>query len=136
MNDIETPELLYHAAPQCAYESISEQGLKANFGEVYASDSPGGALSFMWFRLLDHIHPTPENKTIPFQVVEHDRVDIWVIDCSQLDGKKLELGTDHNPEFFGGATSWTHRGDIPPEALIEEMSVTREELLEMVNTKT
>jgi hypothetical protein len=126
MNDEKIPELLYHVSPECVYESISEQGLKANFGAVFLSPSVEEALGFMWFRLLDHTHPNPESP-VGIELAHHDRIDIWVVDTSELESKNLEVSTDHNPMFFGSA--WVHLGDIPPTAIIEHDSITKEKLL-------
>lgn len=126
------PEILYHVSPACAHDAIKAEGLKANFGEVYASEAPAHALSFMWFRILDHPHLEGKN----FELVPHDRIDIWTIDTSLLDLNKLEESSDHASSFFGeSTTSWAYRGDIPIEALVEYNYVTREELLELTNAE-
>lgn len=126
MNDEKIPELLYHVSPECVYESISEHGLKANFGVVFASASVEEALGFMWFRLLDHPHPTSDGP-IGFELAKHDRIDIWVIDTSELESKNWEVSTDHNPMMFGSA--WVHQGDIPPIAIVEHDSISKESLM-------
>lgn len=131
MNDEQIPELLYHVSPQCVYDSILKDGLKANFGEVYASEQPGHALGFMWFRILDHVHRKLISESNEFEIVAHDHIDIWTIDTSMLAGKNLEHSTDHSAAFFGNATSWVHRGDIPPEALIHHDTISREELMKL-----
>lgn len=107
MNDVKIPELLYHVSPECVYNDISEQGLKANFGVVFLAPSVEEALGFMWFRLIDHAHPTTTNG-IGMELVHHDRIDIWVVDTSELESKNLEVSTDHNPMLFG--TAWVQPG--------------------------
>lgn len=122
------PEILYHAAPQCVYDSIEEEGLKSNFTEVYAAGSPAEALSFMYFRILDHAHSELIDGKVHTEIVEHGEIHIWMID-TDVTGKKLwQQGTDHSASFFGGASSYVHTGDVPADALIGCEIVTREEI--------
>lgn len=127
------PSLLYHAAPECVYESINIEGLRATYGEVYAAGSMQDAATFMAFRLLDHVHgakwieingvqhPVPD-------LVQHDSVHFWVIDTAKTDPALWEEGTDHNPLYFN-ATSYVYRGAIARDALLDALSVKREDFL-------
>lgn len=125
----ELPEVLYHAAPQCVYDSIEEEGLKSNFSEVYATGSLAEALSFMYFRILDHPHPKWDaDGKLSFDITEHDEIHIWLIDTSVTGKKSWNNGTDHASSFFGGASSYVHTGDISPDALMGCEIVTREEI--------
>lgn len=126
-----TPDTLYHVSPACVKESIELEGLKSNFGAVYASESPQDALGFMWFRLLDHMHHDGKK----FTVLAHDRIDIWTIDTTQLDSSKLQPSVDHSSAFFGDATSWEYLGDIPASALVEYDYMTRQELEELTKVR-
>ena len=110
------PRYLYHATAVCNQESIEREGLRSSFGEVYASESPTDCLTFMGFRLLSHFHFTKKGEAPEFVV--HDRIIVFKIDTKTTDKSKWEVGTDHNPEFFGDATSWVYRGSIPREAII------------------
>jgi len=108
------PKKLYHAAPECALGSINADGLKSAFGEIYAAETPGDALQFMWFRLLDHVHRTPES----FGVEAHDSIHVWEIKTSKTDVGLWEPGTDHSAAFFNNATSWVYVSkEIPRAAL-------------------
>jgi len=112
------PKKLYHAAPECATFNISEEGLRSNLGEIYASGSIAGALTFMWFRLLDHAHISRENGQTKMEVVAHDSIYVWEIDTSKTDATLWEEGTDHSASFFGNATSFVYLSkEIPPSAL-------------------
>ncbi len=115
---MKTPERLYHAAPECVLASIATNGLRSNWGEIYAAESPAHALTFMWFRLLDHVHPQTDNGTPYVNIERHDAVHVWEIDTSKTDLTKWDHGTDHNAKFFGDATSWVYTGGvIPPDAI-------------------
>ena len=129
------PEVLYHAAPQCAYDSIEEQGLKSNFTEVYAASSLGEALSFMYFRILDHPHSELVDGKVQTEMVSHDEIHIWLIDTDVTGGESWEKGSDHSASFFGGASSYVHSGDIPPDALMGCEIVTRAEIEEALAKK-
>lgn len=104
------PKKLYHAAPECALGSINSDGLRSAFGEIYAAETPGDALQFMWFRLLDHVHkePNPLMPEITFNVVPHDSIHVWEIKTSKTDVGLWEPGTDHSAAFFNNATSWVY----------------------------
>lgn len=122
------PGILYHAAPQCVYDSIEEEGLKSNFTEVYAAGAPGEALSFMYFRIFDHAHIELVEGKVQTEIVEHDEIHIWMIDTNVTGKKSWNNGTDHAASFFGGASSYVHTGDISPDALMGCEVVTREEI--------
>jgi hypothetical protein len=108
------PKKLYHAAPECALGSINDDGLKSAFGEIYAAETPGDALQFMWFRLLDHVHkePNPLMPEIAFNVVPHDSIHVWEIKTSKTDVGLWEPGTDHSAAFFNNATSWVYGSKV------------------------
>ena len=126
------PPLLYHAAPQCVVDLIKEQGLTSGWGEIYASETPEDALSFMWMRLLSHFHGVEQvecprchgndpaceacngSGTVMLpQMVEHDWIAVCTIDTGRTSKELWELGVDHNPDIFTG-TSWVYRtGSIP-----------------------
>lgn len=98
------PNKLYHAAPECVLLDINKDGLKSSWGEIYAADSPADALTFMWFRLLDHPHISEAGM----KMVAHDEIHIWEIDTSKTDAALWEVGTDHSTKFFGAASSWVY----------------------------
>ncbi len=110
------PRYVYHATAVCNQESIEREGLRANFGEVYASSSEADCLGFMGFRLLSHFHFKGKGEQPEF--VKHDRIIVFKIDTTVTGKKKWEVGTDHSPAFFGDATSWVHRGSIGREAIV------------------
>jgi hypothetical protein len=110
------PRYVYHATAVCNQESIEREGLRSNFGEVYAGGTAEDCLTFMGFRLLSHFHFDKKGDAPEFVV--HDRIIVFKIDTKATDKSKWEVGTDHNPEFFGDATSWVYRGSIPREAII------------------
>jgi len=129
---VKVPKKLYHCAPECVTPNISEEGLRSHFGEIYASDSQAGALTFMWFRLLDHFHHDREKNTA--EVVAHNSVYVWEIDTSKTDKKKWAEGNDHNPAFFGDTPSWVYFGkSIPTSAILGCYVFTREVIEEAVN---
>jgi hypothetical protein len=109
------PRFLYHATAVCNQESIEREGLRAGFGEVYASENENDCLTFMGFRLLSHFHFGKKGDAPEFVV--HDKIIVFQIDTETTDKSKWEVGTDHNPAFFGNATSWVHWGSIPRESL-------------------
>lgn len=134
--NVRPPNLVYHATAQCNEESIKEKGLLPFFGDVYAASSPQDALTFMGMRLFHHLHVDGKEIDCPNgaahdctlcggtgtvslpHVVDHDYIVVFTIDTSHMP-KKWYPGTDHNPEFFGNATSWVYTGGpIPPKALI------------------
>lgn len=100
------PNKLYHAAPECVMLDINSDGLKSSWREIYAADSPADALTFMWFRLLDHPHIDESGASL----VPHDEIHVWEIDTSKTDAALWEAGTDHSAKFFGDATSWVYSG--------------------------
>ena len=106
------PAKLFHAAPECVLLQIESEGLRSNWGEIYAAETPGDALTFMWFRLLDHVHPenylTVGDQKVP-ALVAHDAVHVWEIDTTKTDASLWSPGTDHSASFFGNATSWASR---------------------------
>jgi hypothetical protein len=110
------PRYLYHASAVCNQESIDERGLISSFGEVYASESEDDCLAFMGFRLMSHFHFVKEGDDPVY--VEHDRLLVYQIDTKITGKTKWEVGTDHNPKFFGNATSWVHLGSIEREAIV------------------
>ena len=66
------PRYLYHATAVCNREGIESEGLRAGFGEVYASESEDDCLAFMGFRLMSHFHFSKKGEQPEF--VEHDRL--------------------------------------------------------------
>jgi hypothetical protein len=110
------PRYLYHATAVCNQEGIEKEGLRAGFGEVYASESEDDCLAFMGFRLMSHFHFGKKGEQPVF--VEHDRLLVYEIDTKITGKSKWEVGTDHNPEFFGDATSWVHLGSIERGAIV------------------
>lgn len=130
------PEVLYHAAPECVYDSIEDQGLKSNFTEVYAASSVAEALSFMYFRIMDHPHSQLVDGKVQTEMVSHNEIHIWMIDTDVTDRENWEIGSDHSASFFGGANSYVHRGDITPDALMGCEIVTRAEIEEALASKS
>jgi hypothetical protein len=130
------PKKLYHAAPECVLGSINADGLKSNFGEIYAAETPGDALQFMWFRLLDHVHHEP-NALMPemtFNLVPHDSIHVWEIKTSKTDVGLWEAGTDHSAAFFGNATSWVYLSKEIPRAALELPKVYVRELFDALHS--
>lgn len=107
---MQLPKKLYHAAPECTLLSINADGLKSHWGEIYAAESPAHALSFMWFRLLDHVHnePNPLMPEMSFNLVAHDKIYVWEISTARTKAELWNPGTDHSAAFFGDATSWAY----------------------------
>lgn len=103
------PKRLYHAAPQCAFDAINAEGLKSDAGLIYAASTPEEALTFMWFRLLDHPHyEQQDDGKLSFELVAHNRIDIFEIMTARTNVALWEEGTDHSSSFFGGANSWVY----------------------------
>lgn len=103
------PKRLYHAAPQCAFDAINAEGLKSDVGLIYAASTPEEALTFMWFRLLDHPHyEQQDDGKLSFELVAHNRIDIFEIMTARTKTSLWEEGTDHSSSFFGGANSWVY----------------------------
>jgi hypothetical protein len=123
------PEFLFHAAPMCVRDSIEADGLRSQYGELYAAEKPEHALTFMAFRLYTHIHGMQKLEiTIPI-LVEHPEVDVWMIDVAKTDLAKWQAGSDHSAAFFGEATSLTYSEPIPRSALIGRMSFKESDLI-------
>lgn len=122
----ELPGKLYHAAPECVVGKILQEGLKSGFGEIYAASSPADALTFMWFRLLDHAHMDAPNGTPIMSIERHDAIHVWEIDISKTDTARWEEGTDHSTAFFGNATSWVYLGKSIPADAVKCLVFTRE----------
>ena len=118
------PRYLYHATAVCNQESIEKEGLRSSFGEVYASESEDDCLAFMGFRLMSHFHFVKGSDPV---FVEHDRLVVFQIDTEATDKSKWEVGTDHNPAFFGNATSWVHIGSIGREAIVRVIEFAPQE---------
>jgi hypothetical protein len=127
------PAKLYHGAPECVAGKIFEDGLVPNFGEIYASDSPAGCISFMWFRLLDHIHPELVDGKPKLNIEQHDGMHVWEIDTSMTDITAWEHGTDHARGAFGGATSWVYTGGTITASAIKGFTYTREMIEDAVH---
>jgi hypothetical protein len=124
------PKKLYHAAPECVLGSINADGLKSGFGEIYAAETPGDALQFMWFRLLDHVHKTRES----FDLVPHDSIHVWEIKTSKTDVRLWEPGTDHSAAFFGDATSWVYVSNEIPRMALSLPKVYARELFDALHS--
>ena len=122
------PKKLYHCAPECVMSSIDEHGLTSNYGEVYAGGSIADALTFMWFRLLDHPHHEMVDGELKFEMIPHAEVHVWEIDTGITGKNNWDTGADHSPTFFGNARSYTHKGDISRGALKELHIITRDEI--------
>lgn len=130
------PRYLYHAAPECVVQNILIEGIKGSFG-VYAAEQPSHALTFMWFRLLDHAHRLDEpiaddGSSYPLTVtlVPHDSIHVWKIDTRKTDLSKWTEGTDHSTSFFGNATSWVYEADlVPADAIMLPTVFSREAIL-------
>lgn len=127
---MKVPAKLYHAAPQCVLLDINDHGLKSNWGEIYAAESQGDALSFMWFRLLDHAHVGEGG----FTVQSHNEIHVWEIDTSKTNPALWEIGSDHNPNFFT-ATSWVYGSKSIPRTSLSECYVFTREILEQAANK-
>jgi hypothetical protein len=123
--EVTVPGKLYHAAPECVLGKILTEGLKSRFG-IYAAESPGEALAFMWFRLLDHAHIDSVNGTPVMNVERHDVIHVWEIDTSKTELAEWEEGTDHSARFFGNASSWVYLEDSIPTTAISCQVFTRE----------
>lgn len=136
-NDV--PRKLYHAAPECVLLNIESEGLRSHWGEIYAAESPADALTFMWFRLLDHVHPenylTVGDQKVP-TLVAHDAVHVWEIDTTKTDASLWSLGTDHSASFFGNATSWAYSSKtLPRKALSLPLVFSRQVIEDAVGQK-
>lgn len=129
------PKKLYHAAPECVAGKIYEDGLRSNFGEIYAAESPADALTFMWFRILDHVHMDEKNGVPTMTIERHDAVHVWEIDVDQTDLERWEPGTDHSTKFFGDATSWAYRGKNIAASAVQCFSFSREVIEDAVAVK-
>jgi hypothetical protein len=125
---MKVPSKLYHAAPECVFENINGEGLKSNFGEIYAASSPADAMNFMWFRLLDHPHYKLESgKIVGMDLERHDRIYVFEISTNRTQKDYWEVGTDHSSAFFGGAGSWVYGGkNIERRAISDVTYFTRE----------
>ncbi len=127
----QVPSKLYHAAPECVLLNINDEGLKSHWGEIYAAESPAEALTFMWFRLLDHVHnePNPLMPEMTFNVVAHNEIHIWEIDTAKTKAKLWNPGTDHSAAFFGNASSWAYAAkQIERKALTGCLVYTRADI--------
>ena len=125
------PEKLYHAAPECVLINIQTEGLKSNFGEVYAASSPADAMNFMWFRLLDHPHYQFENgKIVGMELERHDRIYVFEISTNRTDKSCWEVGTDHSSAFFGGAESWVYVGKNIERRAISDITYFSRQMIE------
>lgn len=120
------PKKLYHAAPECVAGKIFEDGLVSNWGEIYAAESPADALTFMWFRLLDHVHMEQKNGVPVMSIEKHDAIHVWEIDTTGTDVTKWQAGTDHSTAFFGNTTSWVYAGKNIAAEHLNGMLFTRE----------
>jgi len=123
---MEVPAKLYHAAPECAFEGIITEGLKSHWGEIYAAESAGHALTFMWFRLLDHFHPEQklviDGHEVP-NLVAHSGIYVFEIDTTKTDQSLWDLGSDHSAAFFGAdTTSWVYAAKQIPTSAINYLS--------------
>jgi hypothetical protein len=122
------PRYLYHATAVCNQESIEQEGLRAGFEGVYASESEDDCLAFMGFRLMSHFHFGKKGEDPVF--VKHDKLVVFQIDTEATDKSKWTEGTDHSPAFFGNATSRVYVGSIPREALVRVIEFApREEVV-------
>lgn len=127
------PKKLYHAAPECVLLKIDAEGLRSNWGEIYAAEKPSDALTFMWFRLLDHVHPENYHmigdQKVP-ALVRHDVIHVWEISTSKTNRALWSIGSDHSPAFFGNATSWAYQSKSIPRKALGLPQVFSRELIE------
>lgn len=117
------PQHLYHAAPECTFESIDRSGLAR--ASVYASEAPTDALAFVAFTAFHHLHGIttrafPDGSEHPMpDLVIHDHVYVWQIDTDLAD-LTWTPSRDHAPVFFGTAiTAWVSSGPVPRAALTD-----------------
>lgn len=122
------PKKLYHAAPECVAGKIFEDGLRSNFGEIYAAESPAHALTFMWFRLLDHPHYEVVDGKPVYTIERHDAIHVWEIDTSKTNLSKWDRGMDHSTSFFGDATSWVYNGKRIAASAVNAYTYSREDI--------
>lgn len=128
-----TPQHLYHAAPECTFESINKDGLLRS--TVYASESPSHALTFVTFTAFHHLHgmtarrlPDGSEQALP-DLALHDLVYVWVIDTGRS-GVRWAPSEDHSPLFFGeSTTAWISTGPVARASLIDCLVYRREDLL-------
>lgn len=118
------PEYLYHAAPECAEDSIMAKGLLTGFdGVVYLTTDPQHCLRFMGMRLMAHMHGTKvievEGKEMTFpNLVQHDYIPVFEIVRNELDHKAMAKSVDHDPTFYGeDVISLTYAKMIPTKAV-------------------
>lgn len=128
------PKRLYHASPQCAFDAINTQGLKSDVGLIYAASTPEEALTFMWFRILDHPHyERQDDGKLSFDLVAHTRIDVFEIMTARTNLQLWEEGTDHSASFFGGANSWVYLDkNIKRDALSRALSFSRTDIEDAV----
>jgi len=129
------PRYLYHCAPECVFGDINAEGLKSNWGEIYAAETVAHALTFMWFRVLDHVHGTMDSEIGPIvNLVPHDYVYVWEIDTRLTTRKLWSPGADHSASFFGDATSWAYGSkEIERGALSSVKVFSRDDILGALN---
>lgn len=132
------PKKLYHAAPECVLLSINADGLKSHWGEIYAAESPGDALAFMWFRLLDHVHnePNPDVPGMSFTMVAHKEIHVWEISTARTKAELWNPGTDHSAAFFGNATSWAYSSKNIKRSALTNCLVYSREVIEGATAKS
>lgn len=88
----------WHATHPDNIPSILSSGIKPNFGEVYVSDTPGGAASFIALTLLlPRMIQTADGQWTT--IAGTDRVALIRINT---EGIHFDEGTDHAAFFFPG----------------------------------
>lgn len=126
---MEVPKKLFHAAPECVVSQIYAEGLRSQYSGIYATESPAEALTFMWFRILDHPHYTNEDGKLSVEFVRHDAIHVWEINTAKTKKDLWEVGNDHSPQYFGNASSWVYMSkELPRKALAECWVYTREDI--------
>lgn len=115
---------IYHATWPTNVDAILADGINAGWDRrVYFANTPGYAAGFLSMRggqIVGQKEVQVGDKTfmVP-DVVTHDEIAVIEVDAVLLSESDLEVGADHNPEFYPADLEViAHVGNVPSSAIV------------------
>jgi hypothetical protein len=104
------PHYIWHGTAPKRVKSIKKEGIKPNWGYVYACFSLEDCFRFFALPNMQFDYETNE-------MVRNPVIDFIKIDTTKLDWDKAQYSSDHDPVFYG-CEAIEYDGTIPPDAIV------------------
>lgn len=104
------PHYIWHGTTPKNIKSILEEGIKSNWGYVYACFSLEDCFKFFSMPRMRFDNETNE-------IIDNPVIHFIKIDTTKLDWDMAEYSLDHDPNFFG-CEAVEYEGSIPPDAIV------------------